>query len=377
MTAISAKVSASDERAADEAVAQARFVSDTASLGKLLEQLDDQSVVGIDTEFVRERTYFPLPGLIQVSDGSGVFLLDPVAMEKMPDLGALLADPSTTKVLHSVGEDLEVFRIVAGAVPRPLFDTQIAAAMLGFPLQTRYESLVGDVLGLELAGGKARSNWLKRPLSADLLRYAGQDVIWLPLLHNILAEALDRRGRLDWLLEDCARLVQNAEHDNGEPAVTRVKGAGRLSDEQLAVLSCLAEWRDRQAQTRDLPRGFVIRDDALIGLAVARTRDQLNQNVRALPQPVQRRYADRLVELIEDVDGTDFERPAALVALDHEQRDAVKQAQAQVAEIAAELEVEPALLASRRDLSRLARGESPDWMAGWRGQLLADLALLR
>jgi len=373
MIAVSTNVPASAEQAANQAVAEARFVADSASLNQLLDRLGHCRAVGIDTEFVRERTYFPQPGLIQLSDGSEVFLLDPVAVAQMPDLGVLLGDTTTTKILHSVGEDMEIFRIVAGAVPRPLFDTQIAAAMLGYPLQTRYESLVGDVLGLELAGGKARSNWLKRPLSPDLLVYAGQDVIWLPLLHDLLAEALDKHGRLEWLQEDCARLVQNAENGSGDAAVTRVKGAGRLPDEALAVLSALAEWRDNQAQARDLPRGFVIRDEALIALAAARTEDQLEQNLRTLPRPVQRRYADRLKGLIQSVDTTNFERPAALMSLDREQRDAVKQAQATVAEIAAGLGVEPALLASRRDLSRLARGESPDWMSGWRGTLLADV----
>lgn len=364
---------ASQRRSADAAVAAARMVSEQAELDDLAARLQTESAVGLDTEFVRERTYFPRPGLIQISEGRQVHLLDAVCLKQMPSLATLLQHHATTKILHSVGEDLEIFRILTGAVPRPLFDTQIAAAMLGHPLQSRYEHLVGKVLEVELAGGKARSDWTRRPLSPDLLTYAAQDVIWLRRLHDALAEMLERRQRLEWLHEDCARLVLAAENDDAEPAVARIKGAGRLTDPQLAILAVLAEWRDAEARHRDLPRSFVIRDEALIGLAEAQTGQPLRGALQALPPPVQRRYLAQLENLITAANPDDFERPQGLIALNSEQRDWIKQAQQKVSTIAADLGVEPALLASRRDLTRLVRGEQPEWMKGWRGELLADL----
>lgn len=366
---------AGERRSAEVAVAGARMVSDQHELDDLAARLATESAVGLDTEFVRERTYFPRPGLVQISDGRQVHLLDAVCLRQMPSLATLLQHRSSTKILHSVGEDLEIFRILTGAVPRPLFDTQIAAAMLGHPLQSRYEHLVGKVLDVELAGGKARSDWTRRPLSPDLLTYAAQDVIWLRRLHDELAEMLEGRQRLEWLHEDCARLVLAAESDDAEPAVSRIKGAGRLTDPQLAILAVLAEWRDAEARRRDLPRSFVIRDEALIALAEAQTGQPLRGALQALPAAVQRRYLAQLENLITAANPDDFERPQGLIPLGPEQRDWIKQAQQKVSTIAADLGVEPALLASRRDLTRLVRGEQPAWMTGWRGQLLADLGV--
>lgn len=369
-------VAAPVQKEAGMAVSSARLVIDAHELEDLSERLGGESAVGLDTEFVRERTYYPKPGLVQISQGRSVQLLDAVQMNRMPALANLLKSAATTKIFHSVGEDLEVIRILTGVIPRPLFDTQIAAAMLGHPLQTRYEHLVGEVLGVELAGGKARSDWTRRPLSPDLLSYAAQDVIWLRRLYEALAEALERRQRLAWLQEDCERLVQAAEANESEPSVLRVKGAGRLDDRQLAILSVLADWRDSEARTRDLPRSFVIRDEGLIALAAAEPGSSLRGVLQALPAPVQRRYGSQLQRLVASAETEGFERPGSLNALTPEQRDWIKQAQKRVAGIAAELGIEPALLASRRDLTRLARGERPSWMAGWRGELLEDLAAL-
>lgn len=328
--------------------------------------------IGLDTEFVRERTYFPRPGLIQVSDGATVWFIDVVALAQPEALGRLLDHRGSTKVLHSVGEDLEIFRILTGTVPDPLFDTQIAAAMLGNPLQCRYEHLVAQVFGVELAGGQARSDWCRRPLSQSLLTYAAQDVIWLPRLCEYLGEQLDRAGRMPWLEEDCARLVERARGESDEPAVLRVKGGGRLTDAGLSVLARLAEWRDGQARARDLPRSFVIKDEQLIALAEAHARpDQLGQTLNQLPPAIRRRYAETLEALITQGPDPAFARPPEFQQLDPESREQIRSLQDAVGKIAKELAIEPALIASKRELTRLVRGQHPDWLSGWRGQLLA------
>ncbi|NDY97091.1 HRDC domain-containing protein [Wenzhouxiangella limi] len=358
---------------ADQAVSQAALISRADELESASAQWQHAATVGLDTEFVRERTFFPRPGLVQASEGRQVWLLDAVALPQMAPLAGLLDDRERIKILHSVGEDMEIFRILTGTVPDPLFDTQIAAAMLGQPLQVRYEQLVADTLGVELAGGKARSNWCKRPLTRDLLSYAAQDVIWLPRLQQHLAERLDKAGRLAWLLEDCARLVESARADDAAPALLRVKGAGRLSDDALAALADLAQWREQTARDRDLPRSFVIRDEDLLRLAESAVKGRLDDALRALPDPVRRRYRDQLVEMLA-VDGSrDFNRPAALTALSPDQRDWIGNAQQAVRRIAEALNIEPALIASKRELTRIARGERPDWLQGWRGPLLSEL----
>lgn len=348
-------------------------MTSSAKLESWAERLAQAPAIGLDTEFVRERTFYPRPGLVQASDGDSVALLDAVALPHMAGLGRLLDEPSQVKVLHSVGEDLEVLSLLTFTLPRPLFDTQIAAAMLGFPLQCRYENLVAEVLGVELPGGKARSDWCKRPLTRDLTHYAAQDVIWLPRLHAALGEELERRGRLSWLEEDCDRLLAAAASAAAEPPVARVKGGGNLDDEQLEILSRMADWRDREAKRRDLPRGFVLRDDVMIALATSTPGAERERKLRALPPPIVRRYAGALLDILSAAPDSNFERPLAFRPLGPEQRAHIKACQSAVTRLAAEIQVEPALLASRRDITRVVRGEAPDWLKGWRAQLLSDI----
>jgi len=370
--AASQPASAAELEAADTAVSEARFVTEEDDAARVLGEWQQTETIGLDTEFVRERTFYPRPGLIQASDGREVWLLDAVAMPRMGPLGDLLDNPRQVKVLHSVGEDMEVFQILTGTVPDPLFDTQVAAAMLGFPLQLRYEQLVAETLGAELAGGKARSDWCKRPLSRDLLTYAAQDVIWLPRLKDFLTEQLDSKGRLDWLVEDCARAVASARSDDRPLALLRVKGAGRIDDRALAVLERLAEWREETARLRDLPKSFVVRDEHLIQAAENTVTTGPDAAVRALPDPVRRRYRDPIFELLETHDSADFCRPAALVQLTTEQREWIKQAQKTVRAIAEDLDIDPALIASKRELTKIAHGDQPNWLDGWRGEILGS-----
>jgi ribonuclease D len=292
----------------------------------------------------------------------------------LPCFGQILNNRNIIKILHSVGEDLEIFRIVTGTLPEPLFDTQIAAAMLGMPLQCRYENLVNDCFGVELPGGQARSDWCRRPLAAGLLRYAAQDVIWLPRLQETLGEALEKRHRLSWLEEDCARLISRARDDQSVRPLLKVKGAGRLDDQQMAWLERLADWRDSEARKRDLPRSFVVKDDSLLELAQQAGRpQQVDAALKRLPPPVQRRYQAVLLDLLSASTPAPLTRPPELMALDNEQRLAIKQAQDAVRQLAESLQLEPAVIASKRELTRLVRGERPDWMDGWRGELLGDL----
>jgi ribonuclease D len=358
---------------ADLAVRSARFIDPGQSLSSEAEAWRQRPVIGLDTEFVRERTFYPRPGLIQLYDSEQVFLIDPIGRSTRNELTDLMKDQSVTKVFHSVGEDLEVMQMVCGEVPDPLFDTQIAAALLGYPLQSRYEALISECFDVELAGGQARSDWCKRPLAQKLLDYAASDVVWLIELQKLLSESLEASGRLSWLIEDCQRLVANARGGDSRPPLLRVKGAGRLDPQGLGWLDRLSAWREEQAHQRDLPRSFIIKDDTLIDLADEAASGTGLGALAALPPRERQRYESSLSELLSQATPSPIERPIELQRLEPDQRQTLKNAQIKVRKLADSLQIDPALLASKRALTQLLFGETPDWAEGWRKEFLTDL----
>ena len=339
------------------------------------EALESATALGLDTEFVRERTYYPVPGLLQFSDGEQVWLLDPVALKGSQParslLRSILQGSDTVKILHGVGEDLEVLHLLSDCLPTPLFDTQIAAALLGHPLQLRYETLAGELLGVEFPGGLGRNDWTRRPLPQDWIEYACNDVIALPAMREVLSERLERLGRLDWLRQDCQRIVERFSQD--DPPILRVKGAAGLDDESLARAAALARWREDRARERDLPRGFIASDALVLELA-RRPNTNIVEFCRSTPP--HRVPGAGLREELLAIAGADPEplpRPCELEPLTPEQRKTIKALQAWVGERAAELGVEPAVLASRRALTRCVQSGTFEGFDGWRSEVLAGM----
>jgi ribonuclease D len=250
----------------------AELVTDAAGLAAAARSWEGKRGLALDTEFVRERTFFPRLGLIQLADGDAVTLVDPLAIADLAPLLAALGARGPVKVVHSASEDLEVLYRAYGIVPEPLFDTQIAASLAGIGSSLGYQKLVATLFGVELPKGETRTDWLARPLSPAQLAYAAEDVAYLPALYERLSEELERLGRLAWAREDSAALAAGLARLDEDPerAYLRRKGAGRLGRRQLASLRALAAWREREARRRDLPRSFVLREDLLLTLATRR-----------------------------------------------------------------------------------------------------------
>lgn len=350
-------------------------LSDLHHISEHADRMTGVDAIGVDTEFVRERTYFPRPGLLQFSDGEHAWLVDPVTLEGSPELenlvGTIMRNAGACKILHSTGEDLEVIDMVGHAEPAPLFDTQRAAALLGWPLQIRYELLAGELLGVEFPGGLGRNDWRRRPLPEAWIEYAANDVIALPRMREVLGERLDQAGRLEWLVEDCRRILQRQQLES-DP-VLRIKGAAGLSDGELERLARLARWREEQARSRDIPRGFVVADPVLLELARKPTlREQDFDNFEGGRQRVGKRDRMTIMALLQAGPG-EYRRPPELQPLANEQRARIKEMQGRVKRIADELGVDPAVIASKRDLTRKAQGLDCDWLDGWRGDLLQDI----
>ena len=335
-------------------------------------------VLGIDTEFVRERTYRADLGLIQVSDGATAWLWDPLRFDSTAAVARLFEAAGVTKVLHSGSEDLEVMLNAIGALPEPLVDTQIACAMVGQPLQLSYQGAAQWMFGVEIDKDHTRSNWLKRPLQPGQLRYAAMDVVLLPAMYAELRERLERAGRWSWLQEEVARMQRSA-HESVDPeeAYLRVRGAGHLDEAGLRTLRVLARWREETARARNRARGFVVSDPGLMELA--RLRPSRPEELRAVghlhPRAVDR-YQKDLLQMIATAaaDRRPVSWPEPLDNRRKKQLDAMRDV---VQARAKELDVDPALLASRRELEKLLRtaidgASPPERFLGWRKAVITD-----
>lgn len=354
------------------------LIADDAALAALLDRLAPAPWVAVDTEFVRERTYYAQLCLVQIGDANEVACIDALAVDLAP-LWRFLLDPARTKVLHSASQDMEIFVERAGDCPRPLFDTQVAAALLGLGDQISYAALVEARLGISIDKSQSRTDWSKRPLSAAQLSYAADDVRHLAALFPALREALETAERDDWLREDCAAITQPERYrPDPEQAWQRLKGLGRLDADAQHAAAALARWREERALASNRPRRWILADEVL--LAIAERRPQ------------------SLAELAEcaDVPARNLERdgktwiacmqqaPTGAPALvddfrpDPAHRALVKRLGNTVRSRAESLGVPPSLLAARASLEMLARfgasAENPA-LRGWRRPAVGEALL--
>ncbi len=243
------------------------WIRDDASLAQLCAQWRLLPYVALDTEFMRVDTFYPIAGLLQVCDGSQVFLIDPLLIQNWDAFAELLSDPAVLKVLHACSEDLEVFSRLTGTLPLPLFDTQIAAAYLNIGFSMGYSRLVQSVLDIDLPKGETRSDWLQRPLSETQISYAAEDVLHLAEVFQALRARL-APDKFDWVLEDGEEMVSNLRREIDPNEVYRDAKLGwKLPPAKLAVLRELYAWREQQARLRNLPRNRVIRENSLWPMA--------------------------------------------------------------------------------------------------------------
>ncbi len=336
------------------------------------------SRVGLDTEFIRERTYWPQLALVQLAIDDDLLLIDPLVPGMTDALRPLLADPAVLKIMHSASEDLIALKHACDTVPSPLFDTQVAAAIGGVAAGIGYQKLVQEITGETLAKGETRSDWMRRPLSEAQLRYAADDVRHLFALHDALDARLMALGRHTWLAEDCARHVAQAQSDEGErwPHLS-LRAAQYLDTAAQHRLLRLLRWRERFARERDRPRSWVLdnelaallaRDPPADATALQRMLDRHPKAPRKLVGP--------LLDILHTPLPDEAEAPAPRT--DEVDRKALKALQDAVSTRSAELGLPDGVLASRRWLEALLeRGEWPAALAGWRRtELEATLAPL-
>ncbi len=328
-------------------------------------------MIALDTEFMREDTYFPILCLVQVCCGDTLFCVDALSLGRPATVAGLFREPGRTTVLHAAHQDLEMFFQETGELPASLFDTQIAAAMTGFDAQISYAQLVRELLDVELDKSQTRTDWRRRPLSPAQLEYAADDVRYLAQIQPLLAQRLESLDRTSWHEQECARMLRPATY-TADPANAwrRLKGLGRLDPDAGVRARRLAAWREREAVERNKPRQWIIRDRLILDLArqCPGSADDLAQ-IDDVPEPVARRYATTLIELLAQplatAEGVEIE--AAAAPLTREQRQLAKALRARLSACAEEHEIGAGLLANRVDLENLARGRRDlDVLHGWR-----------
>jgi ribonuclease D len=351
------------------------LVATTAELDALLERLADAPMIAVDTEFVREKTYYPQLCVIQVASEAAAGGVDCLAPLDLGPLFERLFRADCTWVVHSARQDLEVLWQRAQRLPPHLIDTQVAAALAGLPPQIGLEGLLERMLGVVLGESFARTDWSRRPLQPAALQYAIDDVRYLLPAWHELESKLRTQGRLDWLAEDSRRLATEAPIADPVSAWQRLKGNQTLPFASQCAALALVRWRELAAQRADRPRRWLLADDVLLAVAA-----RLPRSVDALGDLVTPRFAARHgEELLAAVAArTDPDIEATVRANAMQQAPDKKQLkilQERVRARAAELGIEPEILATRRDLAGLVVGRSPPHLRhGWRAAALADLA---
>lgn len=358
------------------------LITETSDLEEFVQALSESSWVAIDTEFMREKTYHPQLCLIQLATLEHIGCVDPLALGDLSRLITLLNDPGVLKVFHAASQDMEVLYHVTGKVPAPVFDTQIAASLLGHGEQIGYANLVQNVLNHELDKTQARTDWSRRPLQTAQLVYARDDVRYLAQMFVLLREELSDAGRLEWLQPEMDALSRPENYrPDPEGAWRRVGGHKRMKSKELAVLRELAAWRENEALALDRPRRWILSDDVLVAVARARPSDRRTlQDLRGFPKSLRDQQVDTFLEAVQKGDAAPKEswpevvRPRSLTEAEEVLAD---MALALLRELARLQRVGPEAVGSRRDVIALIRGEDTAALArGWRRQV-AGLELQR
>jgi len=350
-----------------------QYINTPAQLAQLCEQIKKESWLALDTEFLREKTYYPKFCLLQIATPEWVACVDPIALPSLDILFEALYNPAIVKVFHSCRQDLEIFYQLTGKIPEPLFDTQIAAPLLGFQENPGYAMLVSSLLNVNLNKAHTRADWSKRPLIEAEIQYAADDVIYLCQIYQLMLQKLDELGRADWLERDFAELSNPDLYQvRPEQAWLKIRGKNKLTGRQLSIVQALAEWREKTAQAEDRPKTWLLRDELLFDLAKLQPETVTElANVRGINERAVNRYGAELCQLITAA------KDRAPIPLNENGRPAKKtQQQEAILDIltalvrirAEENSLNPIILATRKDLEVLMFNDDEECLLlhGWR-----------
>jgi ribonuclease D len=364
--------------------AKPAVIGNDADLAELLADMRQTGSFAYDSEFIGELTYVPKLCLLQAATTRRVALIDPLAGANLMPFWQLICDPGVEKIVHAGEQDIEPVIRLAGRAPANLLDTQVLAGFTGLAYPSSLQKLVHAVLGFKLGKGLTFTHWDQRPLSAMQLRYAADDVRYLPALAAELTKKAQSAGNLAFALAECARRC-DPELFRSDPSelFTRIRGASNLSRTQLAILRELCIWRDATARAEDIPTRALLRDEVLIGIVRTALKEPKDlAKVRGLPRPVASRFADEIFHVVHKVHDLPVDqRPEMRV---HEEGPAerfqIDGLWARVQCACYERQIDPSILGSRQQIAdlywRRQSGKSVDdhpLMLGWRKEIMPQL----
>ncbi len=353
------------------------YIDNFSALTKYCDLLKGSSWLAIDTEFEREKTYYPELALLQVTNGVNAAVIDPLAIDDLTPIMDLFYDTSIIKIFHSARQDLEIFFNMKRSIPSPLFDTQVAAPLLGYPEQVGYANLVKAVVGVELSKSHTRTDWKRRPLNQGQLRYAIDDVIYLAQIYEKMVDQLTEMDRLDWLDKDFEAMTDPEIYEPDSNQIwKRIRSSNRLKGKGLSVLQALAKWREETARSENRPRNWLLRDDAIIDMA-----HQLPDNkgaifsIKGIHERVARRHSSELLKIIADAQNT-----SPLLQEDKIRNKPLKTEQAALVDIlmaivrlrAEENHLNTTVLAPRKEIERLVQNDVSIVNSSWRERMIGQ-----
>ncbi len=364
---------------------QINWISSDAELAERCKYWNTLAFIALDTEFIRVDTFYPIAGLLQVSDGEGTYLLDPLLIADWQPLAQVLTNQRVVKVLHACSEDLEVFSRLIGVLPVPMFDTQVAAGYLNIGFSMGYSRLVQHVLDIELPKGETRSDWLQRPLTELQVVYAAQDTEYLVDVYRALEEQSTEQ-KYAWVLEDGAfSVAAYAEESDPYELWRGIKLAWKLAPQQLSVLRELSAWREQQARLRDVPRNRIVRESTLWALAHEQPADMAHlAGLEDMHPRILRKEGSTLLNIIKQAkDLPESAWPAALPEpLPIEATKVLKRLRKVGLEFGLELDIAPELMLRKKITEALLRTgypsgpySLPESLHGWRRELMGDALL--
>ena len=356
------------------------FIDTDAALAAFCQSVAEADILAIDTEFIREKTYYAKLCLIQIATDNQVACIDPLAIKNIDPLLDILYDPNKLKLMHAARQDMEIFYFMRRQLPCPVFDTQIAATILGHGDQIGYSMLIEAFSGVKLEKAHARTDWQQRPLQTAQLHYAADDVRYLLQVYPIIRDKLIELNRLDWPEEDFKALCQPGLYEVDEQTLwQRVSGHQRLKGNKLAIVQQLAVWREQQAILHNRPRKWIMSDDLLIALAkqCPASPAELN-NIRGIPPRLVEQHQATLLDILERAAKLPKQAwPRLTIQRTSNEQDAICDAAMALLRLrATENKISPTALSNRKEIERIVMGErDTPLLHGWRAELAGNAVL--